>query len=133
MILMAVGIGPENAVFTTPFSFVATAEVISLLGVTPVFVDVDTNTFNLDPACLERAIKALLDGGDYPLPQMKGQRLSPKCIIPVDLFGLPADYGRINKIAREYALLVLADAAQSFGAGFGSQKGYPLYQHKSNL
>ncbi len=122
MVLMAMGIGPGDAVFTTPFTFVATAEVISLLGATPVFVDVDPNTFNLDPACLERAVKTLVDGGDYPLPEMKDQRLSPKCIIPVDLFGLPADYDRINKIAREYDLLVIADAAQSFGADFGSQK-----------
>ena len=122
MSLMALGIGPGDAVFTTPFTFVATAEVIALLGATPVFVDVDPETFNLDPDCLESALAALMGDGNYPLPRGAKQALTPKCIIPVDLFGLPADYDRINAIAKKYNLMVLADAAQSFGATVGDKK-----------
>jgi len=122
MALMAIGIGPGHAVFTTPFTFVATAEVIALLGATPVFVDVDPGTFNLDPDCLEAAIAALTGDGDYPLPRGATQNLTAKCIIPVDLFGLPADYDRINAIAEKHNLMVLADAAQSFGATIRGQK-----------
>ncbi len=109
MILMARGIGPGDAVFTTPFTFIATAEVISLLGATPVFVDVDEATFNMDPEKLKYTLEAFDNG------------LDPKCIIPVDIFGLPADYESINKIAQGYGLFVIEDAAQSFGAKSGSQ------------
>lgn len=122
MALMALGTGPGDAVFTTPFTFVATAEVIALLGATPVFVDVDPGTFNLDPDCLEAALMALMGDGNYPLPGGAKQGLRPKCIIPVDLFGLPANYDRINTIAEKHNLVVLADAAQSFGATIRGKK-----------
>ena len=122
MALMSIGIGPGDAVLTTPFTFVATAEVIALLGATPVFVDVDSGTFNLDPDCLEAALAALMGAGNYPLPRGLKQDLTPKCIIPVDLFGLPANYDRINAIAEKYNLIVLADAAQSFGATIHDKK-----------
>lgn len=122
MPLMALGIGPGDAVFTTPFTFIATAEVICLLGATPIFVDIDPETFNMDPARLEKAIQAVTawDNRLHPLPN--SPRLKPKAIIPVDLFGLPADYDAIMAIARQDDLFVLEDAAQSFGALY---KGRP--------
>lgn len=110
--LMAHDIGPGDAVFTTPFTFVATTEVISLLGATPVFVDVDENTFNINPNILEAVILQTINETD----------LNPKAIIPVDLFGLPADYDAINKIAKKYNLWVLEDAAQGFGAEYKGRK-----------
>ena len=107
MPLMAYGIGPGDAVFTTPFTFVATAEVIALLGATPIFVDIDPHTFNLDPTQLEAAIEAVTrrDPSLYPLPRqaIDGQ-LTPKGIIPVDLFGLPAGYDAINRIVLQRAV-----------------------------
>ena len=131
MALMALDVGPGDAVFTTPFTFIATAEVISLLGATPVFVDIDPKTFNIDPAKLALAIKALKsnDPSLHPLPKTipsplvgegkgEGVRLRPRCIIPVDLFGLPADYDAIDKIAKENKMFVIEDAAQSFGAKY---------------
>lgn len=131
MALMALDIGPGDAVFTTPFTFIATAEVISLLGATPVFVDIDPKTFNIDPAKLALAIKALKsnDPSIHPLPKAipsplvgegkgEGVRLRPRCIIPVDLFGLTADYDAIDKIAKENKMFVIEDAAQSFGAKY---------------
>jgi dTDP-4-amino-4,6-dideoxygalactose transaminase len=106
MALLAYQIGPGDAVFTSPFTFIATAEVISLLGATPVFVDIDPKTFNIDPVKLQSAIKAVPD---------KNSVLKPRGIICVDLFGLPADYNRINTIAGKHDLFVIEDAAQSFG------------------
>ncbi len=106
MCLLAWDIGPGDAVFTTPFTFAATAEVIHLSGATPVFVDIDSETFTIDPHKLEATIHQISDNGE----------LSPKAIIPVDLFGLCADYKQISKVAEENQLLVLEDAAQSFGA-----------------
>jgi dTDP-4-amino-4,6-dideoxygalactose transaminase len=90
--LMAYEIGPGDAIFTTPFTFIATGEVISLLGATPVFVDIDPQTFNMDPSKLEPAIQAVIDNQptDLPLPR-SGVPLVPKGIIAVDLFGQPAD------------------------------------------
>ncbi len=108
MVLMAYGIGPGDAVFTTPFTFIATAEVIKLLGATPVFVDIDPTTFNISVPKLKTSIQEVSLAG----------RLKPKAIIPVDLFGLPCDYDPINKIASEYNLIVIEDAAQSFGAEY---------------
>ena len=92
--LMAWNIGPGDAVFTTPFTYVATAEVISLLGATPVFVDVYESTFNIDSEKLELAIQHTISEG----------KLTPKAIIPVDLFGLPARYRLIEAIAKKYDL-----------------------------
>ena len=112
MSLMAIKVGEGDLVFTTPFTYVATAEVISLLKATPVFVDIDPNTFNIDTDKLEEKIKYY----------KKTSKMNLKAIIPVDIFGLLADYERINKIAKEYDLVVIEDAAQSFGAEFKSQK-----------
>jgi UDP-2-acetamido-2-deoxy-ribo-hexuluronate aminotransferase len=121
MVLMAWGVGPGDAVFTTPFTFIATAEVISLLGATPVFVDIDSRTFNIDPAKLKLAIRAIEENNPsiYPIPNSS---LTPRAIIPVDLFGLPADYDAINRITAEHNLLVLVDAAQSFGGEYKGRK-----------
>lgn len=105
--LMAKGIRAGDAIFTTPFTFIATSEVIALLGATPVLIDIDPETFNIDPSKLEAAI------ADFNQPS-----LHPKGIIAVDLFGLPADYDRINAIAKKYGLFVIEDAAQSFGAQY---------------
>lgn len=125
MALMARGIGPGDAVLTTPFTFIATAEVISLLGATPVYVDIDRKTYNIDPDQLDRCLSALRSGdaGLHPLPRLAGQtRLTPKAIISVDLFGLPADYGRLGEIAQRNGLFLIEDAAQSFGAEVNGRK-----------
>ena len=119
MPLMAYGVGPGDAIFTTPFTFIATAEVIQLLGATPVFVDIDPKTFNIDPVALQQAIAGL---GQNP----KTASLQPKGIIPVDLFGQPADYDAINALARQHNLFVLEDAAQSFGATYKGKKACSL-------
>jgi dTDP-4-amino-4,6-dideoxygalactose transaminase len=125
--LMAYDVGPGDAIFTSPFTFIATAEVISLLGATPVFVDIDSENFNIDPKHLERAIAALQKGAsDYPLPRTSGSSLTPKGIIAVDLFGLPADYDAINAIARERSIFVIEDAAQSFGAEYRGKRACSL-------
>lgn len=133
MALMAYGVGPGDAIFTTPFTFIATAEVISLLGATPVFVDIDPKTFNIDPQQLGKAIIALKsnDPSSHPLPlnsalSTQSSTLIPKGIIPVDLFGLPADYDAINKIAKEHGLFVIEDAAQSFGAVYKGKRAGAL-------
>ncbi|MDG5467689.1 DegT/DnrJ/EryC1/StrS family aminotransferase [Deltaproteobacteria bacterium IMCC39524] len=121
MALMAYGVGPGDAIFTTPFTFVATGEVISLLGATPVFVDIDPRTFNIDPQKLDEAITNL--------EQRKmniEQPLVPRGIIPVDLFGLPADYDAINAIARKHDLFVLEDAAQGFGGVYKGRRAGSL-------
>ena len=125
--LMAFNLGPGEAIFTTPFTFVATAEVISLLGATPIFVDIDPQTFNLDPNKLELAIRALKsnDPTIHPLPRLDSS-LRPKGLIPVDLFGLPADFDRINTVAREHRLYVIEDAAQSFGAEYHHRRACAL-------
>jgi dTDP-4-amino-4,6-dideoxygalactose transaminase len=109
---MAWGIGPGDAVFTTPFTYVATAEVIALLGATPIFVDVYDATFNIDCDKLEMAIQDTIKAGV----------LKPKAIIPVDLFGVPARYRLIDSIAKKYDLKVIEDAAQSFGGSIGDRK-----------
>jgi dTDP-4-amino-4,6-dideoxygalactose transaminase len=131
MALMALDIGPGDAVFTTPFSFIATAEVISLCGATPVFVDIDPLTLNIDSRQLEQTIQAVKDNDNSlaPLPQTISQSdkpLRPAAIIPVDLFGLPAEYEQINHIAQEHGLFVIEDAAQSFGAEYKGQKSCSL-------
>lgn len=119
--LMAYDVKPGDAIFTTPFTFIATAEVIALLGATPIFVDIDPKTYNIDPAKLALAIKALKanDPSIYPLPiNSHPLPLTPKGVIPVNLFGLLADYEAINAIAKDNGLFVIEDAAQSFGASY---------------
>jgi dTDP-4-amino-4,6-dideoxygalactose transaminase len=120
--LMALGVGPGHAVFTTPFTFVATAEVISLLGATPIFVDIDPKTFSLDPRELEKAIIALPSRNSCMYRYRFKAPLVPKCIITVDLFGLPADYESIEAIAQRYAVSVVEDGAQAFGAQYRGKK-----------
>ena len=112
MALMAKGIGPGDAVFTSPFTFIATAEVIALVGATPVFVDIDEATFNIDPDKLKEAVNNTKKDG----------KLRAAAIIPVDLFGLPADYVRIEKIADENALFLLEDACQGFGGEWNGKR-----------
>jgi UDP-2-acetamido-2-deoxy-ribo-hexuluronate aminotransferase len=122
--LMAYGVGPGDVIFTTPFTFISTAEVISLIGATPVFVDIDPKTYNISPEALERAILAVKknDPTIYRLPAPKAFSkgsplpLTPKGVIAVDLYGLPADYERINAVAQNHGVFVIEDAAQSFGA-----------------
>jgi UDP-2-acetamido-2-deoxy-ribo-hexuluronate aminotransferase len=116
MPLLVEKVGPGDAVFTSTFTFIATAEVIALLGATPVFVDIDPETFNIDPSKLETAIKQTV----------AKKKLIPKGIIPVDLFGQPADYRAIQAIAGKYNLFVLEDAAQSFGASQNGKKAGAL-------
>jgi len=110
--LMALGIGVGDVVLTTTFTFFATAEVISLVGATPIFVDVDEGTFNIDPEKLEGAIK------DFK--PKRGKQL--KAVIAVDLFGLPADYSRIESICKRYDLKLIEDAAQGFGGKINNQR-----------
>ncbi|MGB8276000.1 MAG: aminotransferase class I/II-fold pyridoxal phosphate-dependent enzyme, partial [Alphaproteobacteria bacterium] len=105
MALMAEGIGPGDAVFVPAFTFAATAEVVVLAGATPVFVDVEEGSYNLDPAALRKKAGAVADSGT----------LRARAVIPVDLFGLPADYDAIAAVARDFDMFVIADAAQSFG------------------
>lgn len=102
--LMAFGVGAGDAVMVPSFTFAATAEVAPLLGATPVFVDCHEETFNMDPASLDRAIDAAKAAG-----------LTPRVVAPVDLFGLPADMPAIQKVADAHALKVLCDSAQGFG------------------
>ena len=111
LVLMAWEIGPGDAVICPAFTFCATAEVVALRGATPVMADVDAETFNLDPARLERAVATAKKLG-----------LKPRAIIPVDLFGLPADHDGIAAVAAAHDLLVLDDAAQSFGATYRGRK-----------
>lgn len=106
--LMAYDIGPGDAVFTTSFTYFATAEAIALLGATPIFVDIDRHTFNIAPERLEEAIERTKYAGE----------LNIRGILPVDLFGLAADYDQIEQIANRYDLFVLEDAAQSFGGTY---------------
>jgi dTDP-4-amino-4,6-dideoxygalactose transaminase len=115
MPLMVWQVGPGDAVMVPAFTFAATAEVVAWLGATPVFVDIDRETFNMSPASLEAAIEDTLARG----------ALRPRAVIAVDLFGLPANYPAIRDISRRYDLKLLADAAQGFGATRdGHQAGY---------
>lgn len=119
MVLMAQGVGPGDGVITTPFTFIATAEVIVLAGATPVFVDIEPRTFNMGVAALE---EALSNWQNHP----HTRSLRPRGIIPVDLFGQPADYDAINALARRHGLFVLEDAAQSFGAVYKGKRAGDL-------
>ncbi len=116
--LLAYDVGPGDAIFTTPFTFFASVEVIAMTGATPIFVDIDPITFNIDSARLEAAIEVVRDEG----------KLTPRGIMPVDLFGLTADYYRIMQIAGIYGLFVLEDAAQAFGATYKGRRA-PGFGH----
>lgn len=107
--LMAIGIGPGDEVITPGFTYIATAEAAAVLGAKPVYVDIDPNTYNLDPALLEAAITP-----------------RTKAIIPVSLYGQCADYDAINAIAARHGIIVIEDAAQSFGATYKGRKSCNL-------
>src|SRR5215468_2833182 len=109
--LMAQGIGPGDAVICPSFTFTATAEVVALVGATAVFADVEEASFNLDPESLQRACATARELG-----------LRPRAVIPVDLFGQPADHDRIASIAAAEELFVLDDAAQAFGATYKNRR-----------
>ena len=128
MALMAYDIGPGDIVLTSPFTFIATAEVVQLLGATPVFVDIDPKTFNMDPEHIEKVINAIEKNRreDYALPTTLDPAARPKGIIAVDLFGLPADYESINDVAKRHSLFVIEDAAQSFGAEYFGKRACSL-------
>ncbi|HEX2633493.1 MAG TPA: DegT/DnrJ/EryC1/StrS family aminotransferase [Bradyrhizobium sp.] len=111
MVLMAKGIGRGDAVLCPSFTFCATGEAVALIGATPVFVDVDEITFNMDPASLKRGIATARRLG-----------LKPKAVMPVDLFGQSADHESIGEIAEAEGLFVLDDAAQAFGASYKGRR-----------
>lgn len=111
LLLMAWEIGPGDAVICPSFTYHATAEMVVLLGATPIIADVLPDTFNLDPASCERAVVTA-----------KRLGLNPRAVIPVDLFGLPADHNAIAAIAAKHSLLVLDDAAQAFGAHYRGKR-----------
>ncbi len=110
LLLMAYNVGPNDAVFVPSFTFASTAEVIAQSHATPVFIDVCPHTFNMDPKSLEQAISTL------------DKKLTPKGIIAVDLFGLPADYAQLHDIASHHGLWVIGDAAQSFGGAINDKR-----------
>ena len=112
LVLKAWGIGEGDVVFVPDFTFFATAEAVSLCGATPVFVDVNPGTFNIDGAHLVDAIESVIEEGTG----------TPRVIISVDLFGLPADYEALSEIAKRYELLLLEDGAQGFGGSIGDRK-----------
>ena len=110
--LKAWDVKPGDAVFVPSFTFFASAEVIAMQGATPVFVDVDKDTFNIDVTDLKRKIEQTLKAG----------KLTPRVVIAVDLFGLPADFEAVRQVADKYGLYVLEDGAQGFGGRIGDKK-----------
>lgn len=110
--LMTWNIGRGDAVFVPDFTFFSSGEVVPLVGATPVFVDIDEDTYNISSKSLEMAIKHVLENTD----------LNPKVIVAVDLFGQPADFGKIRQIAKKYNLFILEDAAQGFGGKIEERK-----------
>ena len=112
--LMAWDVGPGDAVFAPDFTYFASVNCAMLRGATPVLVDIDARTFNMDPTALEQAIQRTIAEG----------KLRPRVIIPVDLFGQPADYREMDRIAKRYGLLVLEDAAQGFGGSIDGKLAF---------
>ena len=110
--LMTWDIGSGDAVFVPDFTFFSSGEVVTLVGATPIFVDIDEDTYNISPQSLEQAIQYVLEKTN----------LNPRVIVAVDLFGQPADFEQIRKIAARYGLLILEDGAQGFGGRIGTKK-----------
>ncbi len=110
--LMVWDIGPGDAVFVPDFTFFASGEVVAFEGAIPVFVDIEEDTFNISPSSLEKAIQTVKKEG----------KLIPRAIVAVDLFGQPADFSEIRKVAEKYQLLILEDGAQGFGGSIGKKK-----------
>ena len=108
--LMAMGVRTHDAIFVPAFTFAATAEVVPCMGATPFFVDVDRASFNMDPESLRRSVD-----------QARKLGLNPKLVIPVDLFGLPADYDALNAIAKAEGMSMICDSAQGFGGTYRGQ------------
>lgn len=113
MAMMAWGVGKGDAVFVPDFTFFSSGEVVSHCGATPIFVDVNEKTFNIDCESLEKAIKIVSKEG----------KLNPKAVIAVDLFGLPAEFDNLKEIAEKYNLLLLEDGAQGFGGHIADDNG----------
>ncbi len=110
--LRAYNIGIGDAVFTADFTYIASASCAELVGATSVFVDIDLDTFNIDSSSLERQIEKVI----------KEDKLKPKAIVPVDLFGQPANYTELENIAKKYNLIIVEDAAQGFGGKIGNRR-----------
>lgn len=110
--MMAWGVGEGDAVFVPDFTFFASGEIVSHCGATPIFVDVDKDTYNVCPESLEKAINRVLTD----------KKLKPRVIVGVDLFGLPADFDRLREITDKYGLLLLEDGAQGFGGKIGDKR-----------
>ena len=111
MALMALGIGPGDAVFVPDFTFFATAEAVAMVGAKPIFVDVDENTFNIDDVDLCNKIR-----------DNQNEELALRAVFAVDLFGRPADYERLQKVCEMYGLLLVEDGAQGFGGSINGRK-----------
>ena len=126
MALMAHGIGKGDVVVTTPFTFIATAEAIQLVGAKPLFVDIDIDTFNLSPHLLEETLEAIASNQATIHSNICNDIKDIKAIMTVDLFGLSADAAAINKIASKYGLIVIEDAAQAFGGSVDGEKASNL-------
>ncbi|GIU12481.1 DegT/DnrJ/EryC1/StrS family aminotransferase [Shewanella morhuae] len=126
MALMAHGIGEGDVVVTTPFTFIATAEAIKLVGAKPLFVDIDIDTFNLSPRLLEETLEAIASNQVTIHSNICNNIKDIKAIMTVDLFGLPADAAAINKIANKYGLIVIEDSAQAFGGSVDGEKASNL-------
>jgi dTDP-4-amino-4,6-dideoxygalactose transaminase len=135
--LMAAGVGPGDAVVTVPNTFIATTEAISQVGATPVFVDIDPQTYTLDPQKLEQLLNERYPQPNKPnklfnqstnrlKPQASSLKLRPKAVIPVHLYGQPADMDPILDIARQYDLVVIEDACQAHGAAYKNRKAGSL-------
>ena len=107
--MMVWGFGEGDAVFVPDFTFFSSGEIVSHCGATPVFVDVEKDTYNMSADSLEKAVKKVADDG----------KLKPRAIVAVDLFGLPADFSKLKPIAEKYGLLILEDGAQGFGGRIG--------------
>ena len=110
--MMTWGIGPGDAVFVPDFTFFSSGEIVSHCGATPVFVDVDEDTYNISPESLETAVEKVLRDG----------KLKPHAVVAVDIFGLPAAFGQIRHVAEKYGLLILEDGAQGFGGAIDGRK-----------
>ena len=126
MSLLAIDIKPGDIVFTTVYSYISTAEVISLIGAIPVFVDIEEDSFNIDVIKLEKAIKYFFNKkSNYPYPKIinKNKKIHKlKGIVAASLFGMPANFDQLKKISLKYNLSLIEDAAQSFGAEYFKKK-----------